>query len=50
VGFHRETAQARRPADIALTPDGALFVVDDTDGTIWRVTYAKNEAAQAKKQ
>ena len=28
-----------RPADVALAPDGALFVVDDTGGTIWRVAY-----------
>ena len=27
-----------RPADVALAPDGTLFVVDDTGGTIWRVT------------
>lgn len=27
-----------RPADIALAPDGMMFVVDDTGGTIWRVT------------
>ena len=29
-----------RPADVAVAPDGALFVVDDVGGTIWRVTYA----------
>lgn len=28
-----------RPADVTVAPDGALFVVDDTGGTIWRVTY-----------
>jgi glucose/arabinose dehydrogenase len=27
-----------RPADVALGKDGSLFVVDDTGGTIWRVT------------
>jgi glucose/arabinose dehydrogenase len=27
-----------RPVDVALAPDGMLFVVDDTGGTIWRVT------------
>ena len=28
-----------RPVDATVAPDGALFVVDDTGGTIWRVTY-----------
>ena len=28
-----------RPADVTVAPDGALFVVDDTGGTIWRITY-----------
>jgi glucose/arabinose dehydrogenase len=27
-----------RPADVAQGPNGALYVVDDTGGTIWRVT------------
>ena len=27
-----------RPADVAQAPDGTLYVVDDTGGTIWRVT------------
>lgn len=39
-----------RPADVALAPDGALFVVDDTGGTLWRVTYTKSMAAQAQPQ
>ena len=28
-----------RPADVAVAPDGALFVVDDTGGTIWRIAH-----------
>ncbi|SPJ26366.1 PQQ-dependent sugar dehydrogenase [Palleronia abyssalis] len=28
-----------RPADVTVAPDGALYVVDDTGGTIWRVAY-----------
>jgi glucose/arabinose dehydrogenase len=28
-----------RPVDVAVAPDGALFVVDESGGTIWRVTY-----------
>lgn len=38
-----------RPADVAVAPDGALFVVDDTGGTIWRVAYegdGTDEAAE----
>jgi glucose/arabinose dehydrogenase len=33
-----------RPADVALAPDGTLFVVDDTGGTIWRVTPKADQA------
>jgi glucose/arabinose dehydrogenase len=36
-----------RPADVALAPDGALFVVDDTGGTLWRVTYTRYGSAGA---
>lgn len=28
-----------RPAAIALLPDGALIVADDTGGTLWRIAY-----------
>ena len=42
TGFWTEGADKAlvwgRPADVALGKDGALFVVDDTGGTIWRVT------------
>lgn len=34
-----------RPADIAQAPDGALFIVDDTGGTIWRVAPQKGAVA-----
>ena len=34
-----------RPADVALAPDGTLFVVDDTGGTIWRVTPKTDQEA-----
>jgi glucose/arabinose dehydrogenase len=33
-----------RPADVALAPGGTLFVVDDTGGTIWRVTPKADQA------
>ncbi|GGK37516.1 PQQ-dependent sugar dehydrogenase [Salinarimonas ramus] len=28
-----------RPTDVAVMPDGALVVADETSGTLWRVTY-----------
>jgi len=28
-----------RPTGLAVAPDGALFITDDQDGRIWRVTY-----------
>jgi glucose/arabinose dehydrogenase len=31
-----------RPADVTLAPDGTLFIVDDTGGTIWKVTAKAN--------
>jgi glucose/arabinose dehydrogenase len=34
-----------RPVDVALAPDGTLFVVDDTGGTIWRVTQKADREA-----
>ena len=30
---------AFRPTGLALAPDGALFVADDVQGRIWRITY-----------
>ena len=30
-----------RPVDVAVAPDGALLVIDDVGGTVWRVTYSK---------
>jgi glucose/arabinose dehydrogenase len=30
---------AHRPTGLAVGPDGALFISDDTHGRIWRVTY-----------
>ena len=31
-----------RPAGIAVGPDGAMYVSDDTAGVVYRVTYGKN--------
>ena len=30
-----------RPAGVAVGPDGALYVSDDTGGAVYRVTYGK---------
>ena len=32
-----------RPSDVTVAPDGSLYVVDDTGGTIWRVTWDGGE-------
>lgn len=32
-----------RPVDVLVMPDGALLVSDDTAGTIYRITYSKND-------
>lgn len=43
-GFRRTTTEqgraSNRPTGVAVAPDGALFISDDTGGKIWRVTYA----------
>ncbi len=28
-----------RPVGVTVAPDGALFVCEDGNGTIWRVSY-----------
>ena len=39
-----------RPTDIAQAPDGSLYIVDDTGGTIWRVISQKSTAQDEKKK
>jgi hypothetical protein len=35
-----------RPAALAVTKDGALLIADDTGGTIWRISYAGEQAGK----
>ncbi|MGA8707094.1 MAG: c-type cytochrome [Steroidobacteraceae bacterium] len=37
---------AHRPTGLAVGPDGALYISDDTHGRIWRVTYRGTGEAQ----
>lgn len=37
-----------RPTGLAVAPDGALYISDDIQGTIWRVTYSGDKAAALK--
>jgi glucose/arabinose dehydrogenase/cytochrome c553 len=40
AGKIKEPGQAAfRPTGLAMAPDGALYISDDTHGRIWRVTY-----------
>lgn len=40
AGAIKEPRQAAfRPTGLAMAPDGALFISDDSHGRIWRVTY-----------
>jgi glucose/arabinose dehydrogenase/mono/diheme cytochrome c family protein len=40
AGAIEEPGQAaHRPSGLALAPDGALYISDDQNGRIWRVTY-----------
>lgn len=40
-GEAKNGARMGRPAGVAVGPDGALYVSDDTGGAVYRVTYGK---------
>ena len=41
-GVHRAEVWGR-PAALALAKDGSLLVADDTNGTIWRISYSGSQ-------
>jgi glucose/arabinose dehydrogenase/mono/diheme cytochrome c family protein len=47
AGAVKEPGQAAfRPSGLAMGPDGALYISEDTHGRIWRVTFHGNADAQ----
>ena len=48
AGQYMEPGRAAfRPTGLAVAPDGALFISDDTHGRIWRVTYTGQKGGAA---
>jgi len=39
LGGYEVFATGFRPAGVAVGPDGALYVSDDVEGRIWKITY-----------
>ncbi len=49
AGAYKNPGQAaHRPAGLAVGPDGALYIGDDTEGRIWRVTYRGDANAKVQ--
>lgn len=47
AGRYKEPGRAaHRPSGLAVAPDGALFISDDSAGRIWRVTYVGDADAK----
>ncbi len=44
--FERDNA-VYRPQSVFVHPDGALYILDNVEGRIWRVTYNGNDAVTA---
>jgi glucose/arabinose dehydrogenase len=47
TGFMVDEEVAGRPVDVAVAPDGALYVSDDFTGSIYRITYGEAPRARA---
>jgi len=46
AGSNKEPGKAtHRPSGLAVAPDGALFVTDDQNGRVWRVTYVGGDSS-----
>ncbi|HEY6926989.1 MAG TPA: PQQ-dependent sugar dehydrogenase [Steroidobacteraceae bacterium] len=46
AGANKEPGKAtHRPSGLAIAPDGALFVTDDQNGRVWRITYVGGDAS-----
>jgi glucose/arabinose dehydrogenase len=46
AGERRQPGSAtHRPAGLAVSPDGALYITDDQRGTVWRVVYGGEAVA-----
>lgn len=47
VGFERNEDVIGRPVDVAVGPDGALYISDDFAGSVYRVAYGEDAGNRA---